>query len=229
MYLWGLPFFMGPSILILLPALVLAIYAQYKVRTTYARYARVQTAREATAPEAAKRILEGAGVTDVRIEGIKGTLSDHYDPRGKVLRLSGPQSVSVAAVGVAAHEVGHAIQHARGYKPLMLRTSIGPLANFGSQLAFPLFFMGLIFRYQPLVTFGILAFSLAVLFTLVTLPVEFDASRRAILALRSTGLVNEEELGAVKEVLFAAALTYVAAAAMSALQLLMLLSLNRRR
>jgi len=110
-----------------------------------------------------------------------------------------------------------------------LRTSIVPLANFGSQLAFPLFFVGLIFRYQPLVTVGILAFSLAVLFTLVTLPVEFDASRRAVLALRSTGLVNEEELGAVKEVLFAAALTYVAAAAMAALQLVMLLSVNRRR
>jgi len=229
MSLWGLPFFMGPSILILLPALVLAIYAQYKVRSTYARYARVRTARGTTALQAAQNVLAGEQITDVAIEGVKGTLSDHYDPRGKVLRLSDPQSQSVAAVGIAAHEAGHAIQHTRGYRPLVLRTSIVPLANFGSQLAFPLFFIGLIFRYQPLVTVGILAFSLAVVFTLITLPVEFDASRRAVLSLRSTGLVNEEELGAVKEVLFAAALTYVAAAAMAALQLLMLLSLNRRR
>ena len=229
MFLWGLPFFMGPSILILLPALALAIYAQYKVRSTYARYARVRTARGTTALQAAKSVLAGEQITDVAIEGVKGTLSDHYDPRGKVLRLSDPQSQSVAAVGIAAHEAGHAIQHTRGFRPLVLRTSIVPLANFGSQLAFPLFFIGLIFRYQPLVTVGILAFSLAVVFTLITLPVEFDASRRAVLALRSTGLVNEEELGAVKEVLFAAALTYVAAAAMAALQLLMLLSLNRRR
>ncbi len=226
---WGLPFLMGPSILILLPAVILAIYAQYKVRSTYTRYARVGTANGTTAAQAAKRILEGAGISDVDIKGIKGTLSDNYDPRGKVLRLSDPESVSVAAVGVAAHEAGHAIQHAHGYRPLSLRTAIVPIANFGSQIALPLFFIGLIFRYQAFVTFGILAFSLAVLFTLITLPVEFDASRRAVVALRETALVTGEELSAVKEVLFAAALTYVAAAAMAALQLLMLLSVNRRR
>jgi len=226
---WGLPFLMGPSILILLPAVILAIYAQYKVRSTYTRYARVGTANGTTAAQAAKRILEGAGISDVAIKGIKGSLSDNYDPRGKALRLSDPESISVAAVGVAAHEAGHAIQHAHGYRPLSLRTSIVPIANFGSQIALPLFFIGLIFRYQAFVTFGILAFSLAVLFTLITLPVEFDASRRAVVALRETALVTEEELGAVKEVLFAAALTYVAAAAMAALQLLMLLSVKRRR
>jgi len=220
---------MGPSILILLPAVILAIYAQYKVRSTYTRYARVGTANGTTAAQAAKRILEGAGISDVAIKGIKGSLSDNYDPRGKALRLSDPESISVAAVGVAAHEAGHAIQHAHGYRPLSLRTSIVPIANFGSQIALPLFFIGLIFRYQAFVTFGILAFSLAVLFTLITLPVEFDASRRAVVALRETALVTEEELGAVKEVLFAAALTYVAAAAMAALQLLMLLSVKRRR
>lgn len=226
---WGLPFLMGPSILILLPAVILAIYAQYKVRSTYTRYARVGTANGTTAAQAAKRILEGAGISDVAIKGIKGSLSDNYDPRGKALRLSDPESISVAAVGVAAHEAGHAIQHAHGYRPLSLRTSIVPIANFGSQIALPLFFIGLIFRYQAFITFGILAFSLAVLFTLITLPVEFDASRRAVVALRETALVTEEELGAVKEVLFAAALTYVAAAAMAALQLLMLLSVKRRR
>jgi len=225
----GLPFLMGPSILILLPAVILAIYAQYKVRSTYNRYARVGTANGTTAAQAAKRILEGAGISDVDIKGIKGILSDNYDPRGKILRLSDPDSVSVAAVGVAAHEAGHAIQHAHGYRPLSLRTAIVPIANFGSQIALPLFFIGLIFRYQAFVTFGILAFSLAVLFTLITLPVEFDASRRAVVALRGAALVTEEELSGVKEVLFAAALTYIAAAAMAALQLLMLLSVNRRR
>jgi uncharacterized protein len=229
MYLWGLPFFMGPSILILVPALILALYAQYRVRSTYSRYARVRTGNGLSASQVAKRILEGAGINDVSIGETKAKLSDHYDPRTRVLRLSDPSSISVAAVGVAAHEAGHAIQHARGYTPLSLRTAIVPLANFGSQLAFPLFFIGLLFRYQPLVTVGIAAFSLAVLFTLVTLPVEFDASRRAVVSLRDSALLSDEELGGVKEVLFAAALTYVAAAAMAALQLLMLLSLNRRR
>jgi len=229
MYLWGLPFFMGPSILILVPALILAIYAQYRVRSTYSRYARVRTGSGLSALHVAQRILQGAGISDVSIGQARGRLSDHYDPRTKVLRLSDPNSISVAAVGVAAHEAGHAIQHARGYAPLSLRTAIVPLANFGSQLAFPLFFIGLLFRYQPLITVGIFAFSLAVLFTLVTLPVEFDASRRAVVSLREASLLSDEELGGVKEVLFAAALTYVAAAAMAALQLLLLLSLNRRR
>jgi hypothetical protein len=229
MFGWGLPYFLGPSILVLLPALALAIYAQYKVRSTYTRYSQVRTAYGLSAQQAAKQILESAGINDVSIEGIRRTLADHYDPRGRVLRLSTPQSTSVASVGIAAHEVGHAIQHARGYTPLHLRTAIVPLANFGSQLAFPLFFLGLIFHRPEFLTIGIAAFSAAVLFTLVTLPVEFDASRRAIAALRSGALVTEDELGAVKEVLFAAALTYVAAAAMAALQLLMLFSASRRR
>ena len=181
--LW-LPFFMGPSILILIPAIILAVYAQYKVRSTYTRYSRVRTASGITAAQAAQRILAGAGINDVQIQGIRGTLADNYDPRSKVLRLSDPNSPSVAAVGVAAHEAGHAIQHAHGYKPLVLRSTVVPVANLGSQLAFPLLFLGLIFSYQPLITVGILAFSAAVLFTLITLPVEFDASRRAIIALR---------------------------------------------
>jgi len=225
----GLPFLMGPSFLVLLPALALAIYAQYKVRSTYTRYSRVETARRITAGQMAKRILEGSGITDVAIGAAKGPLADNYDPRKKILHLSEPESTSVAAVGVAAHEAGHAIQHARDYKPLSLRTAIVPIANIGSQMAFPLFFLGLIFRYQAFITIGIFAFSAAVLFTLVTLPVEFDASRRAVASLRQSGLVTHEEVGGVKEVLFAAALTYVAAAAMAALQLLMLLSFNRRR
>ncbi len=226
---WGLPFLMGPSFLILIPALILAIYAQYRVRSTYTRYSRIETSRRITASQIAERILSGNGITDVTIGQAKGPLADNYDPRKKILNLSAPDSTSVAAIGVAAHEAGHAIQHARDYKPLSLRTSIVPIANIGSQLAFPLFFIGLIFRFQMFITVGIFAFSAAVLFTLVTLPVEFDASRRAIASLRESALVTDEEVGGVKEVLFAAALTYVAAAAMAALQLLMLLSMNRRR
>ncbi len=228
MFVWY-PFFLGPSILILLPAIALAVYAQWRVRSTYARYARIPSVSRISAEGAAKRILEARGITDVSIEETPRPLGDQYDPRTKTLRLSAPSSPSIAAIGVAAHEAGHAIQHAQGFAALALRTAIVPLANFGSQLAFPLFFIGIIFGFQPLLTAGILLFSAAVLFTLVTLPVEFDASRRAVAALRGTGVVNEEELGGVKEVLFAAALTYVAAAAMAALQLLMLLSASRRR
>lgn len=220
---------LGPSFLILLPAIIVAAYAQWKVRSTYAKYSKVSALNRMTAQQAAERILTRAMINDVTIESSQRRLSDHYDPRAKTLRLSAPTSSSIAAIGVAAHEAGHAIQHARSYGPLSLRTSIVPIARFGSQLAFPLFFFGLFARMQPLVTAGIIAFSVAVLFTLITLPVEFDASRRAIVALRETAIVNEEELGSVKEVLFAAALTYVAAAAMAALQLLMLLSVSRRR
>ena len=226
---WGLPFFFGPSLLILLPALAFAVYAQWKVRSTYARYARVESDRRITAQSAARRLLEGAQIHDVQVERTRRRFSDHYDPRRRILRLSAPESSSIAAIGVAAHEAGHAIQHARAYAPLSLRTAIVPVAGFGSQLALPLFLIGLLSRFQPLITAGIVAFSAAVLFTLITLPVEFDASRRAVGALREAAIVNEEELGAVKEVLFAAALTYVAAAAMAALQLLMLLSIGRRR
>lgn len=222
-------FLFGPSIWILLPALLLAIYAQWRVRSTYRRYSQVASSSGITAESAAKRLLEGESIVDVAIEQTGRTLSDHYDPRKKVLRLSAPDSRSIAAIGVAAHESGHAMQHARGFGPLALRTAIVPIARFGSQLAFPLFLVGLLFQYQPLLTAGILLFSAAVLFTLVTLPVEFDASRRAVASLRTSGLVSTEELGAVKEVLFAAALTYVAAAAMAALQLLLLLSAGRRR
>ena len=227
--MWAFPFLFGPSFFILLPAILLAAYAQWKVRSTYSRYLRVESHRRITAEETAQTVLGNAAISDVTIERTDRRLSDHYDPRRKVLRLSTPDSRSIAAIGVAAHEAGHAIQHAQGFGPLALRTTIVPIATFGSQLAFPLFFIGLLMRFQPLVTAGIVAFSAAVLFTLITLPVEFDASRRAVAALRTGGIVTEEELGAVKEVLFAAALTYVAAAAMAALQLLMLLSVSRRR
>ncbi|MFN3346534.1 MAG: zinc metallopeptidase [Candidatus Bipolaricaulaceae bacterium] len=219
------------TLILLIPALLLAIYAQYKVRAAYAKYLRVPTQRRISAAEAARLLLQQAGVTNVQIETIRRPLGDHYDPRRRVLRLSAPESVSVAAVGVAAHEAGHALQHAQNYAPLALRSAIVPAAMFGSQLAFPLFFLGLIFQSTSLVNIGIILFSAAVLFTLVTLPVEFNASRRAVAALRAAGLVTEGELGAVKEVLTAAALTYVASAAMAVAQLLgmLLIAGGRRR
>jgi len=226
--LWGW-FMFGPSIWVLLPALLLAIYAQWRVRSTYRRYARVPVAGGVTARRTAETLLEGAMIGGVTIEETGRPLSDHYDPRKKVLRLSASDSSSIAAIGVAAHEAGHAMQHAAGYGPLALRTAIVPVATFGSRLAFPLFFLGIIFQTPVLATAGIILFSAAVLFTLVTLPVEFDASRRAVAALRAGALVSTEELGAIKEVLIAAALTYVAAAAMAALQLFLLLSAGRRR
>lgn len=224
--------FYPQTLILLIPAFFLAVYAQYKVRSAYARYLQVPTQRRITAREAAEHILRSAGITQVQIETIRQPLGDHYDPRGRRLRLSAPDSVSIAAVGVAAHEAGHAIQHAQGYAPLALRSAVVPLAMFGSQLALPLFFLGLIFQASSLVNIGIILFSAAVLFTLVTLPVEFNASRRAVAALRAAGLVTEGELGAVKEVLTAAALTYVASAAMAVAQLLGLLMIaggSRRR
>ncbi|MDD4902948.1 MAG: zinc metallopeptidase [Candidatus Bipolaricaulis sp.] len=219
------------SLLILLPALALAAYAQWKVQSTYSRYAAVDVARRTTAEEVARRILNAEYVQDVSFESVDRKLGDHYDPRKKVLRLSAPQSSSVAAIGVAAHEAGHAIQHAKKYAPLALRSVLVPVANFGSQLAMPLFLVGLFTQLPILMTVGIVLFSAAVLFTLVTLPVEFNASRRAVRALELSGVVTTEELGAVKQVLSAAALTYVAAAAMAALQLvrLLLLANSRRR
>jgi len=222
-------FLFGPNAIILLPALILAIYAQWRVRSTYGKYSKVNTIGRMQAQDVAQRILMGAAITDVTIEPSDRQLSDHYDPRKRVLRLSAPTSTSVAAIGVAAHEAGHAMQHAQDYAFLSLRTTVVPIANFGSQLAFPLFFIGLFTGMSWMITAGIIAFSAAVLFTLITLPVEFDASRRAIAALRGSGMVSEEELGGVKDVLFAAALTYVAAAAMAALQLVLLLSAGRRR
>lgn len=225
-----MPFLFGPSFFILLPAIVLGVYAQWKVQATYGKYAQIPTLRRTTAHQTAERILADERIHGVTVEtSRRGRLSDHYDPRNKALRLSNPTSAALADVGVAAHEAGHAIQHARGYGPLSVRSAMVPVANFGSGLAMPLFILGLFAQYPPLMTAGIIAFSAAVFFTVVTLPVEFDASRRAVAALRSTGMLTEEELGGVKDVLFAAALTYVAAAAMAALQLLMLLSVSRRR
>jgi len=225
-------FWWDPTYILLLPALILSIYASMKVRSTFAYYSEIPNSRRLTGREAAEIILRSIGLDNVRIEPIPGTLTDHYDPTTKVLRLSEPvySEPSVAALGVAAHEIGHAIQHATGYYALALRSSLVPVANIGTNLAFPLFFLGFIFGSSSLMNIGILAFSLAVLFYLITLPVEINASKRAQEVLLSLGLVTQREAEGVKKVLNAAALTYLAAALTALLNLLRLILLaNMRR
>ena len=219
-------FYDSTYILVLIGALI-CIAASMNVQSTYRRYQREHAALGITGAEAAQRILHQMGIYDVRIEHISGNLSDHYDPRCKVLRLSDSVygSTSVAAIGVAAHECGHAIQDAQNYVPLNLRSAIVPVANIGSTLSWPLFLAGLILSIRPLLTLGILLFSFAVLFQLVTLPVEFNASSRALKMLGSSGMLGTDEVKGAKKVLTAAALTYVAALASSILQLLRLIIL----
>lgn len=204
---------------LLIAALVLAglfsLWAQFSVRSAFQRYSRVPTRAGLTGAEVARRVLAAGGTEGVRVESVQGFLSDHYDPRKKVLRLS-PEVYagrSVAAFGVAAHEAGHAVQHARRYAPLQFRTIVVPTASLGSSLGMPLIVLGLIVRWMDLAVIGLVFFAVVVFFQLLTLPVEFDASRRAVKVLAGSGLVQsaEEERG-VKAVLTAAALTYVAAA-----------------
>lgn len=213
---------------------VISLAASAKVKTTFNKYSQVRSMSGMTGAEAAQRLLQTSGIYDVRIEQVSGNLSDHYDPRSKVLRLSDSVygSNSLAAIGVAAHECGHAIQHQKGYAPLKLRGALVPVANIGSTLAWPMILIGLLITgSQSLINLGIILFSIAVLFQLITLPVEFNASRRAIARLGETGILYGDELGQSKKVLDAAALTYVAAAAASILQLLRLFLLfgGRRR
>lgn len=229
------------TILIVIPGILLALWAQLRVKMTFSSFSRVPAKNGMTGADAARRILDENGLYDVRIEPIQGQLTDHYDPRDRVLRLSESSfaSSSVAAVGVAAHEAGHAIQHARGYVPLTFRMALVPVTNFGSRLASPLFIIGLILSVLSTVgdwfmLAGIIAFSLSVFFQLVTLPVEFNASRRALRCLSGSGLLDGEELRGARRVLSAAALTYVASLAVGLLSLLRLLviaasSSSRRR
>ena len=225
-------FYYDPTYLLLIPGLLLALYAQVKVSSTFAKWKQVHSRVGMTGAQIARLILDENGAGDVRVERVPGSLTDHYDPEDGVLRLSDEvyASGSVAALGVAAHEAGHAIQDAQDYVPLRMRASMVPVANIGSQAAIPLFMLGLIFSWQPLLKIGILCFALAVVFYVVTLPVEFDASRRAV-AVLSSGYLPEDEVKGVKAVLSAAALTYVAAALQAILQLarLMLLANRRRR
>ena len=204
------------------PALLLALYAQMKISSTYGKYSKVANMRGITGLQAAKSLLVSQGLNDVAIEGTAGQLTDHYDPRSKTLRLS--QGVydtpSVAALGIVAHEVGHAVQDHSGYLPLRFRSGLVPLANIGSTLSFILFILGLVVRQAGLIWLGVALFSMAVVFALVTLPVELNASRRARAMLANTGLVSLQEMDATKAVLSAAALTYVAALLQSVGQLM---------
>ena len=220
-----------PTFLLLIPALILTLYAQFKVQSTFAKYSKVASKSGKTAAEVSRLILDSAGLRSIPVQEVAGNLTDHYDPRDKTLHLSNPvyNSNSVAAIGVAAHEAGHAIQDAKAYAPLALRNNLVPVAGLGSQLAIPLFFMGLIFSFPMLMDIGIIAFSLAVAFQMITLPVEFNASSRAVKILADGGHLAEDEIPRAKSVLTAAALTYLAAAAMAVLSLIRLIALRERR
>lgn len=233
-----MPFYMfyDPTYFLVLIGVILSLVASARVKGTFNKYSQIRNSRGMTGAQAAEQVLHGAGIYDVRIEHVAGNLTDHYDPRSKVLRLSDTVygQTSVAAVGVAAHECGHAIQHAKGYGPLKFRNVLVPVANFGAKIAWPLILVGLLINSESswfIIQAGIIAFSLAVLFQLVTLPVEFNASNRAIRVLADRGMMYGEEIVAAKKVLGAAALTYVAGAAASILQLLRLIILTggRRR
>lgn len=227
-------FYDATYILVLIGALI-SMFASWNVQNTFRAYSRVWNSRNIPSQDIAQMILHDAGIYDVRIERIRGDLTDHYSPNEKVLRLSDSVygSTSVAAIGVAAHECGHAIQHAHGYVPMSIRAALVPVVNIGSNLSIPLIFLGVLLSWnQTLIQLGIWAFALTVIFQLVTLPVEFNASRRAIVKVEEYGLLGSEEVSGGKKVLTAAALTYVAGAASSALQLLRLILLyggNRRR
>lgn len=211
------------TILVLIGAAICGL-ASLKVKLTYAKYSKIRSASGMTANEAAMKILHDSGIYDVRIERIKGHLTDHYSPNEKVLRLSDATygNSSVAAIGVAAHECGHAIQHATGYGPLSIRSMSVPLANFGSKLSWPMIFIGLLIGFTPLAEAGVVFFMLVVFFQFITLPVEFNASSRALQILESSNMLYADELRGSKKVLTAAALTYVAALVSSILQLLRL-------
>lgn len=223
---WG-----DSTIFLLIPVLILAFWAQARVRGNYSKYSKIQSAVGLTGAEVARVILDRNGLTQVTVEGIAGELTDHYDPRTQVVRLSEGvyNGQSVAALAIASHECGHALQHARGYKPILLRASILPAANLGSTLAFPLFLAGLFFSIGPLMDFGIILFTGVLLFHLVTLPVEYNASSRALAQLDDQIIIYPEEMKGAKSVLNAAALTYVAATLMALVNLLRLVLLRNSR
>lgn len=214
-------------IVLVLPCIVLAMWAQMRVKSTFNQYSRVRNIRGVTGAQAAAAVLRQNGVGDVRIERVAGNLTDHYDPRTNVIRLSDSvyDSVSVASVGVAAHEAGHAVQYATGYMPIRLRAAIVPITQIGSGAALPLIILGLFLNSGILIDIGIIAFALATVFQLVTLPVELNASNRALAAIEQGGLLTADEYPMAKKTLWAAAMTYVAALAVSLAQLLRLLLL----
>lgn len=229
--------FYDSTFILLIPALILSLYAQYKVSSTFNKYSKVPNRNGYTGAEVARQLLMGAGIRDVQVEQVRGNLTDHYDPRSRVLRLSESvyNSASLSAVSVAAHETGHAIQHQEGYAPLSLRTAIVPVVSFGSNLAPMLIILGLLFSSgsggfgMTLLYTGIILFAGVVLFQLVTLPVEFNASNRALELLETQHYLHDSEIQPATKVLRAAALTYVASAATAIAQLLRFLLLAQRR
>lgn len=223
--------FYDPTFIILIPALLLAFWAQIMVQSNFSRYSQVRSRIGMTGAELARFILDSAGLYDVKIESIPGSLTDHYDPRAKVVRLSQATygSDSIAALGVVAHEIGHAIQHANNYVPIVIRNAIAPIASFSSNLAWIFFIIGLVTGAIGLAQFGILLFLAVVLFSIITLPVEFDASRRAMKILERNLMMPKDELKGVKSVLSAAAMTYVAATLMAILQLVRMILIARSR
>lgn len=238
-----MPYFYGfdlTYLVIVLPCVIFAMIASSNVNSTFRRYSKVYASRRITGAQAAQRVLSANGVTGVRIERVSGNLTDHYDPKTNVIRLSDDvyDSTSVAAIGVACHEAGHAVQYAQHYAPIKLRAAIIPVTNIGSKLAMPLILLGLLLSFGETVSFGfvyagIACFSLSVVFQLVTLPVEFNASRRAMQAIEGSELLTTEEQRGARKTLTAAAMTYVAALAVALAQLLRLIVLfggnNRRR
>ena len=221
-------YYYDPTYMLIIISALISLFAQFLVNSRFSKYSRVRSRSGMTGAQAAERILQSQGIYDVAIQRVSGKLTDHYDPRNKTLNLSDAvyASTSVAAVGVAAHECGHAIQHARGYAPLSFRSALVPFANIGSQLSWLFIILGIFFGgSHTLIMIGILMFSAAVLFQLVTLPVEFNASGRALKLLSETGILQKDEVSDTRKVLSAAALTYVAAATTAVLQLLRLLRL----
>lgn len=229
-------YYWDPTYILVVIGAVICMIASARVKGTFNKYSRLRSMSGMNGAQVAQRVLQAAGIYDVQVRHVSGSLTDHYDPRTKTVNLSDPvyNATSVAALGVAAHECGHAIQHAKSYAPLSIRSALVPIANFGSMLAWPVILIGLLFNTRSsglIIDIGILLFSAAVLFQLVTLPVEFDASRRALVMLRTQGILADDELRYTRRVLKSAALTYVASAAAAILQLLriILITNGRRR
>ena len=229
-------YYWDPTYILVVIGAVICMIASARVKGTFNKYSQLRSMSGMNGAQVAQRVLQAAGIYDVQVRHVSGSLTDHYDPRTKTVNLSDPvyNATSVAALGVAAHECGHAIQHAKSYAPLSIRSALVPIANFGSMLAWPVILIGLLFNTRSsglIINIGILLFSAAVLFQLVTLPVEFDASRRALVMLRTQGILADDELKYTRRVLKSAALTYVASAAAAILQLLriILITNGRRR
>lgn len=227
-------YYWDPTYILVVIGAVICMIASARVKGTFNKYSQLRSMSGMNGAQVAQRVLQAAGIYDVQVRHVSGSLTDHYDPRTKTVNLSDPvyNATSVAALGVAAHECGHAIQHAKSYAPLSIRSALVPIANFGSMLAWPVILIGLLFNTRSsglIIDIGILLFSAAVLFQLVTLPVEFDASRRALVMLRTQGILADDELKYTRRVLKSAALTYVASAAAAILQLLRIILITNAR